>query len=144
MKKPFTVPRALLVYFRSELYKAITFVMVAFVGLFAFFDLIAEVDRLSLPGTSWFYYFVAVLLGLPARVYEIAPIAALIGSIYALVQLAASSELTAMRVIGIELVLDAMIASSRSTLPAASKILRLISSRSVAASMTRSAPSSCA
>ena len=99
--KPFTVPHSLLVYFRSELYKAISFVMVAFVGLFAFFDLIAEVDRLSLPGTSWLYYFIAVLLGLPARVYEIAPIAALIGSIYALVQLAASSELTAMRAAGL-------------------------------------------
>ena len=81
VSKPFQVPHSLLVYFRSELYKAISFVMVAFVGLFAFFDLIAEVDRLSLPGTSWFYYFIAVLLGLPARVYEITPIAALIGSI---------------------------------------------------------------
>ncbi|HEX4855879.1 MAG TPA: LPS export ABC transporter permease LptG [Limnobacter sp.] len=101
VKRPFTVPRALLVYFRGELYKAISFVMVAFVGLFAFFDLIAEVDRLSLPGTSWFHYFLAVMLGLPARVYEIAPIAALIGSIYALVQLAASSELTAMRAAGL-------------------------------------------
>jgi len=101
VSKPFTVPRSLLAYFRGELYKAITFVMIAFVGLFAFFDLIAEVDRLSLPGTSWFYYFVAVMLGLPARVYEIAPIAALIGSIYALVQLAASSELTAMRAAGL-------------------------------------------
>jgi len=101
VSKPFQVPHSLLVYFRSELYKAISFVMVAFVGLFAFFDLIAEVDRLSLPGTSWFYYFIAVLLGLPARVYEIAPIAALIGSIYALVQLAASSELTAMRAAGL-------------------------------------------
>jgi len=99
--RPFEVPRSLLVYFRGELYKAISFVMVAFVGLFAFFDLIAEVDRLSLPGTSWPHYFVAVLLGLPARVYEIAPIAALIGSIYALVQLAASSELTAMRAAGL-------------------------------------------
>lgn len=99
--KPFTVPHALMVYFRRELYKAISFVMIAFVGLFAFFDLIAEVDRLSLPGTSWLYYFGAVLLGLPARVYEIAPIAALIGSIYALVQLEASSELTAMRAAGL-------------------------------------------
>ena len=95
------IPRSLLGYFRAELYKAISFVMVAFVGLFAFFDLIAEVGRLSLPGTSWFYYSIAVLLGLPARVYEIAPIAALIGSIYALVQLAASSEFTAMRAAGL-------------------------------------------
>ena len=52
---------------------------------------------------------------------------------------AGSGEEVAMRVIGIELVFDAMIASARSTLPAASKILRLISSRSVAASMIRSA-----
>lgn len=95
------IPKALLGYFRRELYKAISFVMVAFVGLFAFFDLIAEVDRLSQPGTSWAYYFIAVLLGLPARTYEIAPIAALIGSIYALVQLSATSELTAMRAAGL-------------------------------------------
>lgn len=99
--KPFRVPKSLLNYFRRELFKSISFVMAAFVGLFAFFDLIAEVDRLSQPGTSWLYYFLAVLLGLPARVYEIAPIAALIGSIYALVQLAASSELTAMRAAGL-------------------------------------------
>lgn len=88
-------------YFRRELYKAITFVMAAFVGLFAFFDLIAEVDRLSSPNTSWLYYFAAVSMGLPARVYEIAPIAALIGSIYALVQIAANSEFTAMRASGL-------------------------------------------
>jgi lipopolysaccharide export system permease protein len=97
----FTVPHTLVVYFRNELYKAISFVMLAFVGLFAFFDLIAEVDRLSLPGTSWLHYFISVIFGLPARVYEIAPIAALIGSIYALVQFAASSELTAMRAAGL-------------------------------------------
>jgi lipopolysaccharide export system permease protein len=101
VRKPFQVPNSLLRYFRREIFKSISFVMAAFVGLFAFFDLIAEVDRLSQPGTSWFYYGLAVLLGLPARVYEIAPIAALIGSIYALVQLAASSELTAMRAAGL-------------------------------------------
>lgn len=93
--------KVLLGYFRKEIYKSVTFVMIAFVGLFAFFDLIAEVDRLSEPGTSWLYYFLSVMLGLPSRIYEIAPIAALIGSIYALVQLAASSEFTAMRAAGL-------------------------------------------
>lgn len=88
-------------HLRREIYKSVSFVMIAFVGLFAFFDLIAEVDRLSLPGTSWAYYFVSVFLGLPSKVYEIAPIAALIGSIYALVQLASSSEFTAMRAAGL-------------------------------------------
>jgi hypothetical protein len=50
---------------------------------------------------------------------------------------AGSGEWAAMRVIGIELVFDAMMASPPSTLPAASKILSLISSRSVAASMMK-------
>lgn len=95
------VPKVLLRYISKEVYKSVTFVMMAFVGLFAFFDLIAEVDRLSQPNTSWTYYFAAVFLGLPSKVYEIAPIAALIGSIYALVQLAASSEFTAMRAAGL-------------------------------------------
>jgi lipopolysaccharide export system permease protein len=98
------IPSTLLRYFRKELYKAISFVMMAFVGLFAFFDLITEVDRLSMPNTSWVHYFAAVLLGLPARVYEIAPIAALVGSIYALVQIAANSEFTAMRAAGLSTV----------------------------------------
>jgi hypothetical protein len=44
-----------------------------------------------------------------------------------------------MRVIGIELVLDAMIASDPQHLAGVSMILSLISSRSVAASMMRSA-----
>lgn len=92
--------KVLLKYISKEVYKSVTFVMMAFVGLFAFFDLIAEVDRLSQPNTSWAYYFAAVFLGLPSKVYEIAPIAALIGSIYALVQLAATSEFTAMRAAG--------------------------------------------
>lgn len=93
--------RVLLKYLRLEIYKSVTFVMVAFVGLFAFFDLIAEVDRLSQSNTSWFYYFISVILGLPSKVYEIAPIAALIGSIYALVQLASTSQFTAMRAAGL-------------------------------------------
>ena len=46
---------------------------------------------------------------------------------------AGSGELTAMRVIGIELVFEAMIASAPSTLPASAKIRCLISSFSVAA-----------
>lgn len=96
-----TTHKVLLKYISKEVFKSVTFVMMAFVGLFAFFDLIAEVDRLSQPNTSWAYYFAAVFLGLPSKVYEIAPIAALIGSIYALVQLAASSEFTAMRAAGL-------------------------------------------
>ncbi len=88
-------------YLRREIYVSVTFVMIAFVGLFAFFDLIAEVERLSQDNTNWFFYCVAVILGLPSKVYEIAPIAALIGSIYALVQLASTSQFTAIRAAGI-------------------------------------------
>jgi lipopolysaccharide export system permease protein len=42
-----------------------------------------------------------VLLTLPSRSYELLPIAALIGTVYALAQLAAHSEFTAMRVAGL-------------------------------------------
>ena len=52
---------------------------------------------------------------------------------------AGSGEAAAMRVIGIELVLLAMMAFAASTLPALSKMRRLMSSRSVAASMISSA-----
>lgn len=91
----------ILAYLRWEILKAVSFVMLAFVGLFAFFDVLGEIDRLNQPGASAKYYVLAVLLGLPSRVYEMAPVASLIGTIYALVQLAASSEFTAMRAAGL-------------------------------------------
>jgi lipopolysaccharide export system permease protein len=88
-------------YLRREIAVAVGFVLVGFLALFAFFDLINELEDVGRGGYRLQHALAFVLLGLPSHVYELMPIAALIGSIYALSQLAAHSEYTAMRAAGL-------------------------------------------
>lgn len=88
-------------YLAREVITAVTFVLAAFLALFAFFDFINELDEVGSVGYSVSTAAVYVLLTLPSRTYEAMPIAALIGSVYALAQLASHSEFTAMRASGL-------------------------------------------
>ena len=88
-------------YLRREILAAVAFVLVGFLALFAFFDLINELEDVGRGGYRLQHALAFVVLGLPAHVYELMPIAALIGSIYALSQLASHSEYTAMRAAGL-------------------------------------------
>ena len=88
-------------YLRREIISAVLFVLVAFLSLFAFFDLIRELQDVGKGGYKIQHALGFVALGLPARIYEVLPIAALIGTIFALSQMAAHSEFTAMRVAGL-------------------------------------------
>ena len=88
-------------YLNRQILIAIGFVLLAFICLFLFFDLIAELGNVGKEGFRFEDAVVLVLLGVPARVYELLPIAALIGTIYALAQLAAHSEFTILRVSGL-------------------------------------------
>jgi lipopolysaccharide export system permease protein len=72
----------------------------ALLFLFSFFDLIHELRDLGKGGYHLLQIFVYVALNLPGHVYELFPVAALIGTLSALTQLAAHSELTVMRVSG--------------------------------------------
>jgi lipopolysaccharide export system permease protein len=74
------------------------FTLAVFLALFAFFDLTNELSSVGRGGYKLQYAFLVVLLGLPSYAYELMPIAALIGTIYTLSQLAARSEFTIMRV----------------------------------------------
>ncbi|GAC1406591.1 MAG: LPS export ABC transporter permease LptG [Burkholderiaceae bacterium] len=87
-------------YFASEILRSVLFVLVAFLALFAFFDLINELPNVGRNGYRLEHAFLFVILGMPGYTYELMPIAALIGTIYALAQLAARSEFTIMRVSG--------------------------------------------
>ena len=87
-------------YLAREIYKATAFVFVAFLALFAFFDLINELDDVGKGHYRLQHAFLFVLLSLPGHVYELFPIAVLIGTLYALPTLAANSEYTVMRVSG--------------------------------------------
>jgi len=93
--------RVLRRYLGAQIGAAVAFVLFGFLALFAFFDFINELDDIG-RGTYRLPHAVAfVLLGLPAHVYELMPIAALIGTIYALAQFASNSEFTAMRAAGL-------------------------------------------
>ena len=88
-------------YVSREIVGAVLFALVAFLALFAFFDLISELPAVGRGGYQLQHAFLYVALGLPGYVYDLMPIAALIGTIYALAQLAAKSEFTIMRASGL-------------------------------------------
>jgi lipopolysaccharide export system permease protein len=88
-------------YISREVLGSVLFALIAFLALFAFFDLIAELPLVGRGGYRLEHAFAYVSLGLPGYVYDLMPIAALIGTIYVLAQLAARSEFTIMRASGL-------------------------------------------
>jgi lipopolysaccharide export system permease protein len=84
-------------YFASEIIRAVSFVLVAFLALFAFFDLMGELQSVGKGNYHLQHAFLYVLMGLPGYTYELMPIAALIGTIYVLAMFASRSEFTIMR-----------------------------------------------
>jgi len=87
-------------YLMRELLRATALALFALVALFAFFDLLAQIDDLRPGGYALPQAVAYVALSLPSRAYEVMPIAALLGAVLALSQLAANSEFTIMRVSG--------------------------------------------
>ena len=93
--------RTLKLYLHREIFVAIVFVMAGFLALFAFFDLIGELGDLGKGQYRLQHALVFVLLSLPAHIYELSPIAVLIGALYALSRLASTSEFVVMRAAGV-------------------------------------------
>lgn len=88
-------------YLAREIYAATALVLAAFLMLFAFFDLIHEFEYLGRGGYQLQHAVGFVLLTMPGRVYELFPIAVLIGTLYALTLLARHSEITVLRTSGL-------------------------------------------
>lgn len=88
-------------YLAKEIYSAVSLVLLAFLMLFAFFDLINELQSLGKGGYQLRHMGLFVLLILPGHFYELAPIAVLIGTLYALTMLARHSEITVLRASGL-------------------------------------------
>jgi len=88
-------------YVWREIAGSTGFVLLALVALFALFDLINQLDDVGRAGYRVSHALAFVALLVPSRTYELMPIAALIGTIYALSKLAANSEFTIMRVAGL-------------------------------------------
>jgi lipopolysaccharide export system permease protein len=92
----------------GEIVVAVGFVLVAFLSLFFFFDLVDELPAIGTPSriTEGAAYtltqallYTALLI--PSRVYELMPIAVLIGTVFVLARLAQSSEFTILRTSGL-------------------------------------------
>jgi lipopolysaccharide export system permease protein len=98
----------------KEIVNAVGFVIVGFLGLFFFFDLIdelqwvgkgvglnpagkLELDKIYLLPQAFSY----VALIVPSHIYELMPIAVLIGTIFVMARLAQSSEFTILRTSGL-------------------------------------------
>ena len=88
-------------YLVTEVTGATAFVFAALVSLFALMDLIRELKDFGQGNYRLPQILGYVLLSIPGHVYELFPIAVLIGTIFALAQLAASSEYTVIRVSGV-------------------------------------------
>lgn len=75
----------------------------ALLALFAFFDLIHELGDVGRGDYTISRALLFVTLNLPSRLYELFPVAALIGTLFAIAQLVANSEYTVMRASGMSL-----------------------------------------
>jgi lipopolysaccharide export system permease protein len=87
-------------YLARELLAAILLVLIALVALYGFFDLIESLKDVGKGDFAARHAFAYVGLRLPGRLYELMPIAVLIGTLYALSTLSRHSEITVLRASG--------------------------------------------
>ncbi len=84
----------------ADIVSAVVFVALAFLSLFFFIDFVNELGDVGKDYTAM-HAALYSLLELPGHLYELSPIAVLIGTIYALSRLAQSSEFTILRTGGL-------------------------------------------
>lgn len=84
-----------------EIYASTVLVLLAFLMLFAFFDLIHELESIGKGGYKLQHALGYVALTMPGRLYELFPVGVLIGALYALTMLARHSEITVLRTAGL-------------------------------------------
>lgn len=90
-------------YLSRQVLGSFALALTALLLLFGIFDLIGELDEVRTDGYTATWALMYVLLGLPGRVHELLPIAALVGSIFAFTRLAMNSEFTVVRASGLSM-----------------------------------------
>lgn len=90
-------------YLGREVLLATLLIFGALISLFGFFDLIQELADVGRNGYTFTGAMLYVALHLPSRMYELFPVAALIGTLFAIAQLVGNSEYTVMRASGTSL-----------------------------------------
>ena len=88
-------------YFWQESSINILMIMLGLLAMFSFFDLIQELDSLGRGNYDISKMLVFVLLSIPGHIYDVVPVAVLVGMMYSLGTLARNSELVVMRVSGL-------------------------------------------
>ncbi|TAG03158.1 MAG: LPS export ABC transporter permease LptG [Betaproteobacteria bacterium] len=91
--------RTLNKYIAREIASSTLLVLSALLLLWIFYDLLQELGQLKqLNGAQ---YFILIAATIPSHLYELLPIAALIGTLFALAQLSSNSEYGVMRTSGV-------------------------------------------
>lgn len=88
----------------GEVLTAVAFVTLGFIALFSFFDFVEEIQSMGRHGVVDYKLAQAmtyVALMIPNHLYEVLPIAVLIGTIFVMARLAQSSEYTILRTSGL-------------------------------------------
>lgn len=91
-------------YLLKEIAVSVSLITIALIAMFSFFDLIQELEDLGRGSYGLGKILVFVILSAPGHIYEIMPVAVLVGCMYSIGQLARHSELIILRVSGISLV----------------------------------------
>jgi lipopolysaccharide export system permease protein len=87
--------------FYADIVSAVTFVALAFLALFFFIDFVDELGSIGQRGYTALQAVGYSLLLVPGHLYELLPLAVLIGTIYALARLAQTSQYTILRTGGL-------------------------------------------
>ena len=90
-------------YLLKEITVSVLLIMLALIAMFSFFDLVQELEDLGRGNYSLGKVLLFVALSAPGHIYEIMPVAVLVGCMYSLGQFARHSELIILRVSGISL-----------------------------------------
>ncbi|MEX1201501.1 MAG: LPS export ABC transporter permease LptG [Methylophaga sp.] len=88
-------------YIAKTVINSTLLVLLVLLALYTFMDFIAELDALGEGNYGLAQIMLYLLLSMPKRMYELLPIAALLGSVLGLGTLASQSELVAMRAAGV-------------------------------------------
>ena len=92
--------RTLTRYVGRDVLLSTLLIFAALLMLFSFFDLINEMKDVGKGNYTLTTAVLFVALNVPSRLYELFPVAALIGTLFAIAQLVANSEWTVMRASG--------------------------------------------
>ena len=88
-------------YIAKTILSSTFLVLLILLSLYSFMDFLAELEDLGLGQYQLGDIAIYIALSMPKRVYELLPIAALLGSVLGLGNLATQSELVAMRAAGV-------------------------------------------